>query len=96
MRGGEGDSEAIYLMRGSVLSLSFVEPHKQDRPEKPEEPAPRHSFHLLLISGSARLLMHVDHLQVEDEGLTGQRMVEIEEHCVIFDLCDDGLNVATS
>ena len=26
VRGGGGDSEAVYLVRGSVLSLSFVEP----------------------------------------------------------------------
>jgi len=44
---GEGDSEAVYLVRGSVLSLSFVEPNKRVRPEKPDkqdrpdEPAPR-------------------------------------------------------
>src|SRR5712692_4022349 len=41
-RGGEGDSEAVYLVRGSVLSLSFVEPNKPDRPDKPNPPhAPR-------------------------------------------------------
>ena len=36
-----GDSEAVYLVRGSVLSLSFVEPHTRDRPKTPDEPAPR-------------------------------------------------------
>lgn len=43
MRGGEGNSEAVSLMRGSVLSLLFVELHKQDRPKKPEEPDLRHA-----------------------------------------------------
>jgi hypothetical protein len=33
----------VYLVRGSVLSLSFVEPHKRERPKKPDEPAPRHA-----------------------------------------------------
>jgi len=34
---------AVYLARGSVLSLSFVEPNKRERPKKPDEPAPRHA-----------------------------------------------------
>jgi hypothetical protein len=38
-----GDSEAVYLVRGSVLSLSFVEPNRRDRPKKPDAPAPRHA-----------------------------------------------------
>ena len=29
---------------GSVLSLSFVEPNKRDRPKKPDEPDPRHAL----------------------------------------------------
>ena len=40
---GEGDSEAVYLVGGSVLSLWFVEPNKRDRPKKPDGPAPRHA-----------------------------------------------------
>lgn len=40
---GEGDSEAVYLVRGAVLSLSFVELHTRDRPKKPDEPVPRHA-----------------------------------------------------
>ena len=56
VRGGEGDSEAVYLVRGPVLSRSFVEPHKPDRrdePERSDAPAPRHaprndSWHLVL------------------------------------------------
>ena len=45
----EGRSEAVYLMRGSILSLSFVEPNKpekpdrRDEPERPDGPAPRHA-----------------------------------------------------
>jgi hypothetical protein len=38
-----GDSETVYLVHGSVLSLLFVEPNKLDRPGKPDEPAPRHA-----------------------------------------------------
>jgi hypothetical protein len=38
----DGEFLAVYLVRGSVLSLSFVEPKKRDRPKKPDEPAPRH------------------------------------------------------
>src|SRR5687767_6266292 len=36
----------VYLVRGSVLSLSFVEPHTGDKPKKPnksDEPDPRHA-----------------------------------------------------
>ena len=40
MARGEGDSEAVYLVHGSVLSLSFVEPNKPDRPDRPD---PRHA-----------------------------------------------------
>jgi hypothetical protein len=40
---GEGDSEAVYLERGSALSLSFVELNKRDRPRKQAEPDPRHA-----------------------------------------------------
>jgi len=36
--GRVGDSEAVYLVRKSVLSLSFVEPHKRDKPNKPDRP----------------------------------------------------------
>jgi hypothetical protein len=36
-------SLALRKSRGSVLSLSFVEPNKRDRPKKPDEPAPRHA-----------------------------------------------------
>ena len=39
---GRGDSEAVYLLRGSVLSLSFAEPHKRDTPARPDEPDLRH------------------------------------------------------
>ena len=45
-KGGEGDSEAVYLMRGSVLSLVFIEPNKPERldePDRPNRPAPRHA-----------------------------------------------------
>ena len=42
-RGGEGDSEAVYVVRRAVLSRSFVEPHTRDRPKQPDEPAPRHA-----------------------------------------------------
>jgi len=50
---GRCDSKAVYLVRGSVVSLSFVEPNKRDRPRKPDEPAPRHApgngfWHLFL------------------------------------------------
>ena len=41
--GVKGDSEAVYLVRGSVLSLSFVEPNIRDRPKKPDGPDPRHA-----------------------------------------------------
>jgi hypothetical protein len=37
VRGEESDSESAYLVRRSVLSLSFVEPNKRD------EPDPRHA-----------------------------------------------------
>jgi hypothetical protein len=37
----QGFPEAVYLVDGSVLSLSFVEPHTRDRPRMPDEPAPR-------------------------------------------------------
>lgn len=30
-------------MRGSVLSLSFVESKKPDKPDRPNEPPPRHA-----------------------------------------------------
>ena len=40
---GRGDSEAVYLVRGAVLSLCFVEPNTRDSPKKPDEPAPRHA-----------------------------------------------------
>jgi hypothetical protein len=30
-------------VRGSVLSLSFVDPNKRDRPKKPDGPDPRHA-----------------------------------------------------
>ena len=51
---GRGDSEVVYLVRESVLSLSFVEPHTRDRLKKPDEPASRHaqrneSGHILFI-----------------------------------------------
>lgn len=38
-----GDSEAVYLVGGSGLSLSFVESNKREGPKKPNEPAPRYS-----------------------------------------------------
>jgi hypothetical protein len=39
---GRGDSEAVDLVRGSVWSLSFVEPHTRNRAKKPDEvPASR-------------------------------------------------------
>jgi len=41
-KGGEGDSEAVYLVRGSVLSLSFVESNKRDRSTRPDELNPYH------------------------------------------------------
>jgi hypothetical protein len=40
---GEGDSEAVYLVRGPVLSLMFVKPNKRDKLDTTEgshEPAP--------------------------------------------------------
>jgi hypothetical protein len=43
---GEGDSEAVYLVRGPVLSLMFVKPNKRDkldRAERPNEPDPHHA-----------------------------------------------------
>jgi len=40
----DGEFLAVYLVRGSVLSLSFVEPHKRDRPRKSDEPDPRHAL----------------------------------------------------
>jgi hypothetical protein len=40
---GEGDSEAVYLVRGPVLSLMFVAPHTRDRPKQPDEPDPHHA-----------------------------------------------------
>jgi len=33
----------VYLVRGSVLSLSFVEPHTRDRPKRLDEQTPRHA-----------------------------------------------------
>jgi len=39
----DGEFLALYLVRGSVLSLSFVEPHKRDRPRKSDEPDPCHA-----------------------------------------------------
>jgi len=33
----DGDSRAVYLVRGSILSFLFVKPHKRDRPD------PRHA-----------------------------------------------------
>jgi hypothetical protein len=30
-------------MRGSVLSLSFMEPNNRDRPKKPDRPDPRNA-----------------------------------------------------
>jgi hypothetical protein len=54
---GEGDSEAVYLVRGSVLSLSFVEPTKRDQMD--QLPATRREmfdcktgFSFLLLPGS--------------------------------------------
>ena len=38
---GEGDSEAVYLVCESVVSLSIVEPHTGERPRKPDKPDPR-------------------------------------------------------
>ena len=44
-----GDSETVYLVRGSGLSRPFVKPNKpekpdrRDEPERPDEPAPRHA-----------------------------------------------------
>jgi len=38
-------SEAVYLVRESVMSLSFVEPHKRnkrEKPDRPDQPDPRH------------------------------------------------------
>jgi len=40
--------------------------------------------------------MYVDNLEVEEESLAGQRMVEVEEHCIIFDLYHYGSNVTPS
>ena len=40
---GGGGSEAVYPVRGSGLSLWFVEPNKRDRLKKPDEPDPRHA-----------------------------------------------------
>ncbi len=45
----KGDSEAVYLVRESVLSLSFVEPNTRDRPDEPD---PRHA----LQNGSGHIL----------------------------------------
>jgi hypothetical protein len=39
----DGEFRAAYLVRGTVLSLSFVEPNKWDRPNRRDEPAPRHA-----------------------------------------------------
>jgi hypothetical protein len=39
----------------------------------------------LVVGSSACRLIYVDHLQVEEEGLAGQRMVEVEEYGIIFD-----------
>lgn len=36
--------EAVYLVRGSVWVLPFVEPVKRDRPKKPDGPDPRHTL----------------------------------------------------
>jgi len=44
---GEGDSAAVYLVCGPVLSLMFVKPNKRDnldRPERLNEPAPHHAL----------------------------------------------------
>jgi hypothetical protein len=53
-----GNSEAVYLVRGSALFLWFVEPHKRDRPKKPDEPdpyhAPRNGFSYLFTSLAER------------------------------------------
>ncbi len=38
-----GDSETVYLVRGSVPSLSFVKPNKPEKPDRRDEPAPRHA-----------------------------------------------------
>jgi hypothetical protein len=41
-----GESRGLYLVRGSawfVWSLSLLEPHTRDNPEKPDEPNPRHA-----------------------------------------------------
>jgi hypothetical protein len=43
VRGGEGDSQGVYLVRVFVLSLSFVKPNKRERPTRPDEPNPRYA-----------------------------------------------------
>lgn len=53
--GVRGNSEAIYLVRGSVWSISFLEPNKPDRPERPNEPDPRPAIsHMLEAVASSR------------------------------------------
>ena len=66
-RASNGDSRTVYLVRGSVLSLSFVEPNKRNSPKKPDEPdprpAPRYGFGyiLILLATYAEVIMLAEH-----------------------------------
>ena len=52
----EGDSEGVYLVRGSVLSLLFVEPNTRDRLKKPDGPDPRYAPGNVGLQDIARIL----------------------------------------
>jgi hypothetical protein len=40
--------------------------------------------------------MYVDYFDFDVERLTGERVVKVKEHSMVFDLFDNGLNNATA
>jgi hypothetical protein len=48
-------------VRGSGLSFSLVEPHKRDRPKKPDEPDPRHAPRMVSDAVSFPLISIIGH-----------------------------------
>ena len=52
----------VYLVRGSVLSLSFVKPNKPDgpnKPDRPDRPNPRHALRKVGLHDMTPFLHHV-------------------------------------
>jgi hypothetical protein len=67
----ERRTEAVYPERGSLLSLSFVEPNKPDEPTEPDpRHAPRNDFGriLFLLATYVEVIMLAEHRLTADSG----------------------------